>query len=77
MKLLAAIASMLICLILISISMDILQNFTLQEAIYNNFSTFRMTTFAEWVLLFAYALLLIKKGIVMYHSKKKNPKAGR
>jgi len=36
-------------------------------------SSFKMTTFAEWVVLLFFVLVLVREMYVIYKSKKKNP----
>ncbi|AFI26924.1 hypothetical protein SC22_19455 [Bacillus sp. A053] len=73
MKILGVTGVILICLLTISVLMDMLQGFSLTKAIYNNMSSFKMTTFAEWVVLIFFVLVLVREMYVIYKSKKKNP----
>ncbi|MDY7216532.1 hypothetical protein [Bacillus subtilis] len=73
MKILGVTGVILICLLAISVLMDMLQGFSLTKAIYNNMSSFKLTTFAEWVVLFFFVLVLVREMYVIYKSKKKNP----
>ncbi|AEP89441.1 MULTISPECIES: hypothetical protein [Bacillus] len=73
MKILGVTGVILICLLAISVLMDMLQGFSLTKAIYNNMSSFKMTTFAEWVVLLFFVLVLVREMYVIYKSKKKNP----
>lgn len=36
-------------------------------------SSFKMTTFAEWVVILFFVLVLVREMYVIYKSKKKNP----
>ncbi|WGD87343.2 hypothetical protein P5611_020025 [Bacillus subtilis] len=72
MKILGVTGVILICLLAISVLMDMLQGFSLTKAVYNNMSSFKMTTFAGVVLLF-FVLVLVREIYVIYKSKKKNP----
>ncbi|MER3118881.1 hypothetical protein [Bacillus subtilis] len=73
MKILGVTGVILICLLAISVLMDMLQGFSLTKAIYNNMSSFKMTTFAEWVVLLFFVLVHVREMYVIYKSKKKNP----
>ncbi|MGX5751800.1 hypothetical protein [Bacillus subtilis] len=73
MKILGVTGVIFICLLAISVLMDMLQGFSLTKAIYNNMSSFKMTTFAEWVVLLFFVLVLVREMYVIYKSKKKNP----
>ncbi|CAI6228477.1 putative protein YczF [Bacillus subtilis] len=73
MKILGVTGVILICLLTISVLMDMLQGFSLTKAVYNNMSSFKMTTFAEWVVLLFFVLVLVREIYVIYKSKKKNP----
>lgn len=73
MKILGVTGVILICLLAISVSMDMLQGFSLTKAVYNNMSSFKMTTFAEWVVILFFVLVLMREMYVIYKSKKKNP----
>lgn len=73
MKILGVTGFILICLLAISVLMDMLQGFSLTKAVYNNMSNFKMTTFAEWVVLLFFVLVLVREMYVIYKSKKKNP----
>ncbi|MBU8571707.1 hypothetical protein KM900_14110 [Bacillus subtilis] len=73
MKILGVTGVILICLLAISVSMDMLQGFNLTKAVYNNMSSFKMTTFAEWVVILFFVLVLVREMYVIYKSKKKNP----
>nr|WGD62964.1 hypothetical protein P5648_02080 [Bacillus subtilis] len=73
MKILGVTGVILICLLAISVLMDMLQGFSLTKAVYNNMSSFK-TTFAEWVVLLFFVLVSFEREIYMiYKSKKKNP----
>ncbi|PTU26457.1 hypothetical protein DA469_18690 [Bacillus subtilis] len=76
MKILGVTGVILICLLTISVLMDMLQGFSLTKAIYNNMSSFKMTTFAEWVVLIFFVLVLVREMYVIYKSKKKEPLEG-
>ncbi|MEC1664629.1 hypothetical protein [Bacillus halotolerans] len=73
MKILGVTAILLICLLVISVFMDMLQGFSLGKAIYNNMSSFKMTSFAEWMILLFFVLLLVREIFVIYKSNKKSP----
>ncbi|MDQ1852216.1 MULTISPECIES: hypothetical protein [Bacillus] len=73
MKILGVTGVILICLLTISVLMDMLQGFSLTKAIYNNMSSFKMTTFAEWVVLLFFVIVLVREIYVIYKSEKKNP----
>ncbi|MEG7336478.1 hypothetical protein V5785_10815 [Bacillus subtilis] len=73
MKILGVTALLLFCLLVISVFMDTLQGFSLTKAIYNNMSSFKMTTFAEWIVFLFFMLELSREIFLMYKSKKKNP----
>lgn len=73
MKILGVTGVILICLLTISVLMDMLQGFSLTKAIYNNMSTFKMTTFAEWVVLLFFVIVLVREIYVIYKSEKKSP----
>lgn len=77
MKILGVTGFILICLLAISVLMDMLQGFSLTKAVYNNMSSFKMTTFAEWVVLLFFVLVLVREMYVIYKSKKRTPKGGR
>lgn len=70
MKILGVTGVILICLLAISVLMDMLQGFSLTKAVYNNMSSFKMTTFAEWVVLLFFVLVLVREMYVIYKSKK-------
>lgn len=70
MKILGVTGFILICLLAISVLMDMLQGFSLTKAVYNNMSSFKMTTFAEWVVLLFFVLVLVREMYVIYKSKK-------
>ncbi|MGO1134452.1 hypothetical protein ACTOS9_02045 [Bacillus subtilis] len=72
MKILGVTGVILICLLAISVLMDMLQGFSLTKAVYNNMSSFK-TTFAEWVVLLFFVLVLVREIYMIYKSKKKNP----
>ncbi|WIL34238.1 hypothetical protein QPZ67_11625 [Bacillus stercoris] len=74
MKILGVTGVILICLLTISVLMDMLQGFSLTKAIYNNMSSFKMTTFAEWVVLLFFVLVLVREMYVIYKSKKRTPR---
>ncbi|QEK96677.1 hypothetical protein EXD81_03740 [Bacillus amyloliquefaciens] len=59
------------CLI-ISVTIDMLQGFSFYGAVQNNLSAFKLTTFSEWLMLFLFALFLIREMIVLYKSGKKD-----
>ncbi|MGM0950662.1 MAG: hypothetical protein ACQEWT_17750 [Bacillota bacterium] len=73
MKILGVTALLLFCLLVISVFTDTLQGFSLIKAIYNNMSSFKMTTFAEWIVFLFFMLELSREIFLMYKSKKKNP----
>ncbi len=73
MKILGVTGFILICLLAISIFMDMLQGFSLTKAVYNNMSSFKMTTFAEWTVLLFFVVVLGREIYVIYKPKKKNP----
>ncbi|MFT4402224.1 hypothetical protein ACMX2I_19945 [Bacillus sp. SW14] len=73
MKILGVTALLLFCLLVISVFMDTLQGFSLIKAIYNNMSSFKMTTFAEGIVFLFFILELSREIFLMYKSKKKNP----
>ncbi|KAF2421283.1 hypothetical protein ACMXZI_01060 [Bacillus subtilis] len=73
MKILGVTGVILICLLAISVLMDMLQGFSLTKAVYNNMSSFKMTTFAGCVVILFFVLVLVKEMYVIYKSKKKNP----
>ncbi|MDR4433750.1 hypothetical protein [Bacillus tequilensis] len=73
MKILGVTGVILICLLTISVFLDMLQGFSLTKAVYNNMSSFKMTTFAEWVVLLFFGLVLVREIYVIHKSKKKNP----
>nr|MDH3083005.1 hypothetical protein [Bacillus subtilis]WGD87343.1 hypothetical protein P5656_13660 [Bacillus subtilis] len=75
MKILGVTGVILICLLAISVLMDMLQGFSLTKAVYNNMSSFKMTTFAGVVLLF-FVLVLVREIYVIYKSKKRTPRGG-
>lgn len=70
MKILGVTGIILICLLTISVLMDMLQGFSLTKAAYNNMSSFKMTTFAEWVILLFFVLVLVREMYMIYQSKK-------
>nr|WEY84684.1 hypothetical protein P5633_21000 [Bacillus subtilis] len=72
MKILGVTGVILICLLAISVLMDMLQGFSLTKAVYNNMSSFK-TTFAEWVVLLFFVLVFVREIYMIYKSKKKNP----
>nr|WEZ47500.1 hypothetical protein P5625_02485 [Bacillus subtilis]WEZ50503.1 hypothetical protein P5662_01095 [Bacillus subtilis] len=76
MKILGVTGVILICLLAISVLMDMLQGFSLTKAVYNNMSSFKMTTFAEWVVLLFFVLVLVREMYVIYKSKKRTPRGG-
>lgn len=39
-------------------------------------SSFKMTTFAEWVVLLFFVLVLVREMYVIYKSKKRTPRGG-
>ncbi len=49
------------------------QGFSFYGAVQNNLSAFKLTTFSEWLMLFLFALFLIREMIVLYKSGKKMP----
>ncbi|MDO3661667.1 hypothetical protein [Bacillus sp. C28GYM-DRY-1] len=73
MKILGVTGVLLICLLTISVLMDMIQGFSLTKAIYNNMSSFKMTTFAEWVVILFFVFILVREVYATYKSKKKNP----
>ncbi|MCY8105547.1 hypothetical protein [Bacillus mojavensis] len=73
MKILGVTAVLLICLLVISVSMDMLQGFSLGKAIYNNMSSFKMTSVAEWAMLLFFVLILARDIFAIYKSNKKSP----
>ncbi|MGE9753812.1 hypothetical protein ACQP3R_13040 [Bacillus inaquosorum] len=73
MKILGVTGIILICLLTISVFMDMLQGFSLTKAIYNNMSSFKMTTFTERVVLLFFVLILVREIYMLYKAKKKNP----
>ncbi|MCY7915969.1 hypothetical protein [Bacillus vallismortis] len=77
MKILGVTALLLFCLLFISVFMDTLQGFSLTKSLFNNISSFKMTTFAESIVILFFILELSREIFLMYKSKKKNPKAGR
>ncbi|MCI3986301.1 hypothetical protein [Bacillus vallismortis] len=77
MKILGVTALLLFCLLFISVFMDTLQGFSLTKSLFNNISSFKMTTFAESIVILFFTLELSREIFLMYKSKKKNPKAGR
>nr|MDH3120421.1 hypothetical protein [Bacillus subtilis]WEZ00845.1 hypothetical protein P5634_02390 [Bacillus subtilis]WEZ04719.1 hypothetical protein P5666_01250 [Bacillus subtilis]WGD92923.1 hypothetical protein P5629_01385 [Bacillus subtilis] len=76
MKILGVTGVILICLLAISVLMDMLQGFSLTKAVYNNMSSFKMTTFAEWVVLLFFVLVLVREIYAIYKSKKRTPRGG-
>nr|WGD71239.1 hypothetical protein P5645_20320 [Bacillus subtilis] len=75
MKILGVTGVILICLLAISVLMDMLQGFSLTKAVYNNMSSFK-TTFAEWVVLLFFVLVLVREIYMIYKSKKRTPRGG-
>lgn len=76
MKILGVTGIILICLLTISVFMDMLQGFSLTKAIYNNMSSFKMTTFTEWVVLLFLFWYWWGKYICSI-KRKRTPRAGR
>ncbi|MCY7892142.1 hypothetical protein MOB09_03665 [Bacillus vallismortis] len=76
MKILGVTALLLFCLLFISVFMDTLQGFSLTKSLFNNISSFKMTTFAESIVILFFTLELSREIFLMYKLKKKNPKAG-
>ncbi|MDQ8057771.1 MULTISPECIES: hypothetical protein [Bacillus] len=72
MKILGVSFFLLAALLVISIAMDMLQGFSFYGAVQNNLSAFKLTTFSEWLMLFLFALFLIREMIVLYKSGKKD-----
>nr|WGD76150.1 hypothetical protein P5631_02395 [Bacillus subtilis] len=75
MKILGVTGVILICLLAISVLMDMLQGFSLTKAVYNNMSSFK-TTFAEWVVLLFFVLAFVREIYMIYKSKKRTPRGG-
>ncbi|ARV97298.1 uncharacterized protein S100757_00415 [Bacillus subtilis subsp. subtilis] len=76
MKILGVTGVILICLLAISVLMDMLQGFSLTKAVYNNMSSFKISTFAEWVVILFFVLVLVREIYVIYKSKKRTPRGG-
>nr|MDH3092162.1 hypothetical protein [Bacillus velezensis] len=73
MKILGVSFFLLVACLIISVTMDILpQGFSFYGAVQNNLSAFKLTTFSEWLMLFLFALFLIREMIVLYKSGKKD-----
>ncbi|MEG9462795.1 hypothetical protein [Bacillus amyloliquefaciens] len=72
MKILGVSFFLLAACLVISIAMDRLQGFSFYGAVQNNLSAFKLTTFSEWLMLFLFALFLIREMIVLYKSGKKD-----
>ncbi|MDX7984194.1 MULTISPECIES: hypothetical protein [Bacillus amyloliquefaciens group] len=72
MKILGVSFFLLAALLVISLAMDMLQGFSFYGAVQNNLSAFKLTTFSEWLMLFLFALFLIREMIVLYKSGKKD-----
>ncbi|AHZ14371.1 MULTISPECIES: hypothetical protein [Bacillus] len=72
MKILGVSFFLLAALLVISIAMDMLQGFSFYGAVQNNLSAFKLTTFSEWLMLFLFALFLIREMIALYKSGKKD-----
>ncbi|MFZ7753271.1 hypothetical protein ACO1DC_14235 [Bacillus velezensis] len=72
MKILGVSFFLLTALLVISIAMDMLQGFSFYGAVQNNLSAFKLTTFSEWLMLFLFALFLIREMIALYKSGKKD-----
>ncbi|MBY0031842.1 MULTISPECIES: hypothetical protein [Bacillus] len=72
MKILGVSFFLLAALLVISLAMDMLQGFSFYGAVQNNLSAFKLTTFSEWLMLFLFALFLIREMIILYKSGKKD-----
>ncbi|MBZ5519562.1 hypothetical protein [Bacillus sp. KS1] len=72
MKILGVSFFLLAALLVISLAMDMLQGFSFYGAVQNNLSAFKLTTFSEWLILFLFALFLIREMIALYKSGKKD-----
>ncbi|MCB7144583.1 MULTISPECIES: hypothetical protein [Bacillus] len=72
MKILGVSFFLLAACLVISIAMDMLQGFSFYGAVQNNLSAFKLTTFSEWLMLFLFALFLIREMIALYKSGKKD-----
>ncbi|ANF35257.1 hypothetical protein IM717_16005 [Bacillus velezensis] len=72
MKILGVSFFLLAALLVISLAMDMLQGFSFYGAVQNNLSAFKLTTFSEWLMLFLFALFLIREMIALYKSGKKD-----
>ncbi|MBG9771257.1 hypothetical protein [Bacillus vallismortis] len=76
MKILGVTALLLFCLLFISVFMDTLQGFSLTKSLFNNISSFKMTTFAESIVILFFILELSREIFLMYKSKKRTPRRG-
>lgn len=72
MKILGVSIFLLTSCLMISIGMDMLQGFSLYGAVQNNLSAFKLMTFSEWLMLFFFALFLIKEMLALYKIGKKD-----
>ncbi|MGR6061653.1 MULTISPECIES: hypothetical protein [Bacillus amyloliquefaciens group] len=72
MKILGVSLFLLTASLIISVTMDMLQGFSFYGAVQNNLSAFKLTTFSEWLMLFLFALFLIREMIALYKSGKKD-----
>ena len=72
MKILGVSFFLLAACLIISVTMDMLQGFSFYGAVQNNLSAFKLTTFSEWLMLFLFALFLIREMIALYKSGKKD-----
>ncbi|MEW4024890.1 hypothetical protein CHH79_16305 [Bacillus siamensis] len=72
MKILGVSIFLLAFCLMISIGMDMLQGFSLYGAVRNNLSAFKLMTFSEWLMLFFFALFLMKEMLALYKSGKKD-----
>lgn len=57
---------------LMTVGVDMLQGFSLYGAVQNNLSAFKLMTFSEWLMLFFFALFLIKEMLALYKTGKKD-----
>ncbi|WGD67548.1 hypothetical protein P5646_02470 [Bacillus velezensis] len=72
MKILGVSFFLLTACLIISVMIDMLQGFSFYGAVQNNLSAFKLTTFSEWLMLFLFALFLIREMIALYKSGKKD-----
>ncbi len=72
MKILGVSLFLLTASLIISVTVDMLQGFSFYGAVQNNLSAFKLTTFSEWLMLFLFALFLIREMIALYKSGKKD-----